>query len=116
MQLDGEKYLSQLDYDSYLRAYRIELDHVTLYNRLKKNIDQKFLIKTHYKNLHKNDQKYISGDSRTVFVYYINPELQQFLKHHLDQSGYKTGRHITTPSNAVPFAPHAPELYGLRRM
>lgn len=102
-ELDGEKYLSQLDYDSYLRAYRIELDHVTLYNRLKKNVDQKFLVKAHYKNLHKSDQKYISGDSRTVYVYYINPELQQFLKHHLDEGGYKNGDAITTPSNAVPF-------------
>jgi hypothetical protein len=102
-ELDGEKYLSQLDYDTYLRAYRIELDHVTLYNRLKKNVYQEFIKKTHYKNLHKNDQKYISGDSRTVFVYYINPELQQFLKNHLDQEGYKNGDAITTPSNAVPF-------------
>ena len=101
--LDGEKYLSQLDYDTYLRAYRIELDHVTLYNRLQKNIDQGFLIKTHYKDLHKNDIDYISGDSRTRFVYHINPELQLFLKNHIDDKGYITDGALTTPSNAVPF-------------
>ena len=101
--LDGEKYLSQLDYDTYLRAFRIELDHVTLYNRLQKNIDQQFIVKTHYKNLHKNDLDYVSGDSRTRFVYYINPKLQLFLQDHIDKGGYKKDNAVTTPSNAVPF-------------